>query len=131
VDDPDMLSAEEENTEIDNRGKIQVTIQRGKYKARRKTRREMAETPSQTEKLLAGEASTKKVARDNGKSHFTKYDACCAAIILLRLTDLRQVPLNPVPIEDVLPETTGKWVEAEGEDGKEIEFTFYYTNRSA
>lgn len=71
VDDPTFLSQGEEEAELSRRGKIEIILQRGKYRRRKRTRSEIEDSEN-LETMFMPSMTTKKVAGDNGRSHYLK-----------------------------------------------------------
>lgn len=77
VDDPSVLSVNGEEDELEWRGKIEVLIQRGegKYKKKdqkKKKKGEAGDAVLNMGKLMMHDETTKNVAMHQGKSHHAK-----------------------------------------------------------
>ncbi|KAK3649271.1 hypothetical protein LTR56_006172 [Elasticomyces elasticus] len=100
------LSQEEEDRETLNRGKIEIKVQRGRYK-------DLGTMYPYTVTALPAHETSKRVAIDKGKSH-----------------SLQFVPLTGDDVVEASNEFEDyDWKPARGKAGKEIVFTFYYASR--
>lgn len=71
VDDPTFLTQDEEQAELQSRGKIEVVLQRGKYRHTEKMHCEDKDHEMTAAMFMPSE-TTKKVAREQGRSHYLK-----------------------------------------------------------
>lgn len=123
------MTQDEEDTELRARGKIEVVIQRGKEKKRRMKESEMQDAQL-IQKFMLPEETSKKVAQDEGRSHFLKYASHCLSIGSLILISSRPVILHEVDDNHDQTKYWYDWTPAKDAAGEEIRFTFYYTSRS-
>jgi hypothetical protein len=73
VDEPQFLSAEEEDLDLASRGKIEVRIQRVRL-SKHKRPATVRVAQSDLRPLSMRSESNKKVIMDNGRSHFTRLE---------------------------------------------------------
>ncbi|KAK3619372.1 hypothetical protein LTR56_024055 [Elasticomyces elasticus] len=102
------INFEQENIELDKRGKIEVTIQRTSATENKKATRKLKKESKLGTLQLPAETN-KKVAGDHGRSHFTEH------LLLENLDDVQDVTMY-----DTKP-LSG--------DGEKFKFTFIYTDR--